>query len=87
MFSWRRESRRKKPGQEQAKVFSRNQPPTYPIGSLWAGEVVTGENTPEHKGEALRVFLGRLGAVVRATLANHKCRKWVQKLAQKALEK
>ena len=56
-------------------------------GSLWAGEVVTGETTPERKGEALSLIYAFLFFVIRPILANHKCRKWVQKLAQETLEK
>lgn len=63
-----RESRREKPGQEQARVFSRNHPPPHPIGSLWAGEVVTGESTPERTSKALRAILGRLGPLFKLPL-------------------
>lgn len=71
---------------EQARVFSQNHPPASG-GSLWAGEVVTGESTPERKGEALSLIYAFLFFVIRPILANHKCRKWVQKLAQETLEK
>ena len=81
-----REIRREKSAQEQARVFSQNHPPASG-GSLWAGAVVTGESTPERKGEALSLIYAFLFFVIRPILANHKCRKWVQKLAQETLEK
>ena len=69
------EIRREKPAQEQARVFSRNSPPLTSGGSLWAGEVVTGETTPERKGEALSLIYSFLFFVIQPTLARYKCRK------------
>ena len=44
-------------------------------GSLWAGAVVTGESTPERKGEALSLIYSFLFFVIQPTLARYKCRK------------